>query len=359
MKIINLKLKSNPYSIYIGSNISSKINQCLKKLNLGNFSVILTNKKIYKLHGKSLKKMFKGIPNIVLTLPDSESTKSEKWLFKILSKIIEQDKLSRQLFITCFGGGVIGDLGGFAASVYKRGIPYVQIPTTFLAQIDSSIGGKTAIDFKNLKNIVGAFHQPRAVFIDCAFLRTLNTDNIRQGIAEAIKYGAIKSKNLFNFLENEQNKIKKLDLSALDFVVYECAKIKADIVTKDEKETKGIRTILNFGHTVGHAIESVMGFKLSHGEAVALGMIAALEVSSSLKICSRSEAEKIKNLINDYSLPKRLFFDKNKLTKALLHDKKFTGGKIRMVLLSRVGSVKVLSRVSPLVVKKSLSSISL
>lgn len=360
MKVINVKLKSNPYNIYIGSNISSQINKQLGKLNLGNFTLIITNKKIYKLHKESLKKIFNRIPNIVITIPDSESTKSDKWLFYVIKKALTKDSLGKKMFITCFGGGVIGDLGGFAAAIYKRGVPYIQIPTTFLAQIDSSIGGKTAIDFGEIKNIVGAYYQPKAVFIDSALLLTLNKRNIKQGVAEAIKYGAIKNKKLFYLLKNEQSKIKNLDLGILNEIIYECTRIKANIVAKDEKEIKGLRTILNFGHTIGHAIESVLGFKkLSHGEAVALGMIAASRISCLLNLCSESEAKKVEDLIADYALPTKLSFNKDRLIKSLLHDKKFIEGKIRMVLLSKVGEVKVVNNINLSLVKRSLLSISL
>jgi len=355
MKTINVKLKNNPYKIHIDHNFLSKIPEQIKKLNLGNFGFVITSPKILSLHKKKIEKAFGNKNYKIITVVDGEEAKSKKWLDKVIGKLVEADTLSRKIFIICLGGGTVGDLGGFVASIYKRGIPYVQIPTTLLGQIDSSIGGKTAIDLKEAKNILGAFYQPKAVFIDTAFLKTLPRRELGQGMAEAIKYGIIKDKELFTFLKKNHKKILKLDSVCISKLILTCADIKAKIVALDEHEKKGLRTILNFGHTLAHALESSLKYKkLSHGEAVSLGMVYAAQLSKILKKCSDLEANQVEEMLKLFSLPTKIRFDALTIYKSLTYDKKFISGKIRMVILRKIGKVEVIKKISPENIKKTL-----
>ncbi len=355
MKVINLKLKEDSYNIYLGNNTVEKIPSYLRRSNIGNFCVIITNRKIFHLHKNKIKKIIQSIPHRVIEVPDGERCKSKKWVFKIIDELVKVDGIKKRIFITCVGGGTIGDLGGFVASIYKRGIPYIQVPTTLLGCVDASIGGKTAINLKEAKNIVGTFYQPKSVFVDLNFLHTLPFRELKQGFAEVIKYAVIEDKELFNFLEANYQRVRKLDRRFIAPVIEKCIRIKAKIVEGDEKEKRGVRTILNFGHTLGHALEASLGYqrKLTHGEAIALGMICASFISSSLGLCSREERERIKRLIELYSLPTEFSFLPEKVLKSLSLDKKFVGG-IRMVLLERIGKTKVCKDVSLDLIKKSL-----
>lgn len=355
VKKIRVKLKNNPYTIFISDHLVKSIPSHIRKLNLGNFGIIITSPKVYSLYKSLINKTFKKSEYKVVVAADGEKVKSKEWLFKVIGQIVKSDSLNRKVFLVCLGGGTIGDLGGFAASVYKRGAPYVQIPTTLLAQVDASIGGKTAIDLKEAKNIVGSFHQPKAVFIDPVFLHTLPPKEFREGMAEVIKYGVIRDKNFFNFLKKNHKKVKNLAKAEILKVLNRCAQIKADIVEKDEKESKGIRTILNFGHTFAHAFEAGLKYKkISHGEAVSVGMICAGYLSYILDKSQEADAEKIKELIKLFSLPTKISFDHNKVYKALCYDKKFIRGKIRLVLLKKIGKVEVLEGISTKVVRSFL-----
>ena len=360
MKTISVKLKKNPYKIHIGYNLLKEIPKHIKSLKLGNFGLVITSAKILSLHRKRIKKVFGGKNYKIITVIDGEGAKSRKWLNKVIEEVVGADTLNRGVFIICLGGGTIGDLGGFVASIYKRGIPYIQIPTTLLGQIDSSIGGKTAIDLKEAKNILGAFYQPKAVFIDPAFLKTLSAREMKQGLAEAIKYGVIKDKEFFNFLKQNHRKILKLNSICILKLISVCASIKAKIVAADEREKRGLRTTLNFGHTLAHALESSLQYKrLSHGEAVSLGMLYAAYLSKILKKCSEKEVNQIEEIVKLFSLPTKIKFNTLTLYKSLTYDKKFTSGKIRMVILRTIGRVEVVEGISPQNIKKTLKTFTL
>lgn len=353
MKIIRVKLKENPYNIYIGQNCLNDVPGHIKRLGLGDFGLIITSSRIASLYNKLIKDTFGNRNFRIITVIDGEKAKSKKWLFKVIEEIMKADKLNKKLFIICMGGGVVGDLGGFAASIYKRGIPYVQIPTTLLGQIDSSIGGKTGIDMKTAKNILGTFYQPKAVFIDPVFLATLPSREIKQGIAEAIKYGIISDKDFFYFLKNNHKKIMHLEPSCILKIISVCAGIKAKIVGEDENEKKGLRTILNFGHTFAHAIESSLQYKkIPHGEAVSIGMLYAARLSFLLKKCSKEDTQKILEIIKLFSLPTKINLNYLTLYESLSYDKKFISGKIRMVLLKKIGQVEVIDGISRKNIKK-------
>ena len=344
MKQIVLPLKNRTYPICIGQGLLAKTGTLIQGLGIGKDAVIITNatikKKFFPALSRSLKA--KGFSTQCYTVPDSEKAKSIKYCLHLIDSISRYDK-GRQVFFIALGGGVIGDLTGFIASVYKRGTAYVQIPTTLLAQIDSAIGGKTAIDLTVAKNLVGAFHQPKIVTIDTSLLSTLPPRQIKSGLAEVIKYAVIKDAALFSFLQRASGKIMKLDIKALTFIEERCIRIKAAIVSKDEREQKGIRTILNFGHTIGHAVESAAGYRTyTHGEAIAIGMVCASQIAECLGILKKNDAKKIKALIELYQLPTAIRqLPLQKILNALARDKKFLDGKNRFVLPVGIGKVVV------------------
>ena len=277
---------------------------------------------------------------------------------QLLERIAAQD-VHKKIFIIAFGGGVIGDLAGYIAATYKRGVPYIQVPTTLLAQIDSAIGGKVGIDLKTGKNMAGAFYQPKVVLSDVDFLKTLSQRQVRNGLAEAVKYGIIRDKILFTYIAKHYPKLLRLNPEALTKVVLKCSAIKADVVRQDERETKGIRTILNFGHTVGHAIEAASGYDhYHHGEAVALGMRVAADISTRLGLLNFKEAIRIHQVLDNIGLPQKIRKVSIKSILARMqHDKKFRAGKNRFVLATAIGRVKVLEGVPLRIVTQAIKAL--
>jgi len=248
--------------------------------------------------------------------------------------------------LVALGGGVVGDLTGFAAAVLLRGVPVVQVPTTLLAQVDAAIGGKTAVDHPVGKNLIGAFHQPCLVLADVGVLGTLPRRELLAGLAEVVKYGVIGDATLFASLEADPARVLTIDPTALVPMVAACVRQKAAVVAADEREERGDRAVLNFGHTVGHALETVTGYgRLLHGEAVAVGMVAAARVSHALGACDAATVDRIRALLGRLGLPAELPSDvaKSALGAAMQADKKSTGGQIRFVAVERVGRVKLVS----------------
>jgi len=358
MKRIKVELDLRSYEIIIGRSIIGMLGKILRKIKLPKYTFIITNQKISSLYSKSIRDSLEraGFKLNFFEVPDTERSKSFKQIKRLLTEIVLWGR-EKQLFIVGFGGGVIGDTSGFCASVYKRGIPYIQIPTTLLAQIDSAIGGKTAIDLPVAKNMIGTFYQPKLVFSDILFLSTLNKAQLRSGLAEAIKYGVIKDGLLFEFIEREYPKLLNLDLNLLEKLVFLCSKIKAEIVSKDEREEKGIRTRLNFGHTIGHAIETASKFKTySHGEAISVGMILASEISYHLGLLDRDSLSRIENIIFRVGLPTNLKGLKlEDILSSQAFDKKFIGKRNRFVLPVRIGKVIIYEDVPLRLIKKVIS----
>lgn len=357
MRTVKLNLKERSYDIVIGNNILDSLGTTINRLNIGNSAYVVTNKFIKNKHGMALSRALSRA-NLKFTyrlVADTEESKSMRVSFRLINELARFDK-GKRVFIIAFGGGVVGDIAGFLASIYKRGIPYIQVPTTLLAQVDSAIGGKTAVDLIQGKNLVGAFYQPRLVYSDATLLKTLNARQLRCGLAEVVKYGIISDTNLFKYLEKNHASILALREKALEFIVARSSCIKAKIVGKDERETKGLRIILNFGHTIGHAIEAASGYKgYHHGEAIALGMLVALGISQRLKLLKGAAAERIENLIRVLGLPvkiKRLPL--NKIIKAHYRDKKFIGSKNRFVLIEGLGRTKIVENISPDVIKEAV-----
>ncbi|MFA5095817.1 MAG: 3-dehydroquinate synthase [Candidatus Omnitrophota bacterium] len=348
MRIIKVKLDRRSYDIVVGKGAIGLLAGYVKKLGLGGSAFIITNNLVKDKCSRGLTDELKkaGMVFKIRVIPDTEKSKSLAVLSSVVADLAKFD-LQRRTFIIALGGGVVGDLSGLAASIYKRGIPYIQIPTTLLAQVDSAIGGKTAVDLREGKNLIGAFYQPRLVVSDVGLLRTLDRRQLRSGLAEAIKYGIIKDRALFAYLEAHGKGILSAGPSRLEHIVVICSRIKAGIVRADEREEKGLRTILNFGHTIGHAIEAASGFnRYNHGEAVALGMLIASEISRRLGLINDRLKLRIASLIKSYGLPTTIRgITLERIVKALHRDKKFIGARNRLVLIAGLGRARIVENV--------------
>ena len=309
--------------------------------------LIITNEKIDGLWGYKL-----NIENAEkFIIPDGEKYKNFETLISILNKASEL-RLDRKCAFVAFGGGVIGDMTGFAASIYRRGVDFIQIPTTLLAQVDSSVGGKTAVNNEFGKNLIGTFYQPKLVIADTKTLTTLDERQLKTGLAEVVKYAFIEKScgedfNFFEFLEKNVEEIKKLNLQFVDEMVEICCKLKASVVHKDEKEN-GLRAILNLGHTYGHALEKCSNYSVfTHGEAVAVGLQVCFDLSFAMNLIDGEYYDRATNLINnfDFSLPEHEYFEPQKLIDAMKFDKKVEAGKVRFVLPAGIGEVQIFDNV--------------
>ena len=355
MKKIDVKLGQNGYSVHIGSGILSQTGQRLKELGYGDKAVIITNPVVKKLYGTQLKQCLvdAGLKTAVLEVPDGEEYKSLESAGKLYQQLAEFGA-ERSTPILALGGGVIGDLAGFVAATYMRGVPLVQLPTTLLAQCDSSIGGKTAVNHGQLKNEIGAFYQPKMTIADIAALKTLSQEELASGLCEVIKHAVIKDEQFFVYLEKHLDLIKTLDDNVLEAIVAKSAQIKVAVVEIDEKDT-GLRNILNFGHTVGHAVESVTNFQVAHGQAVSVGMVAAAKIAAEIDVLDSGNVTRLKNLLEKAGLMTKLPLMKVKqLMRTMQYDKKAYGGKIRFVLPRTIGQVFIADDVSPGIVEKVL-----
>lgn len=342
MKIIRVSLGKLSYPIFIGKEIIKTLPSNLKKyLDLQNI-IILTNPKIKKLYQKKIDPLLKNkLTYNWLTIPEGENYKNLKTVEKIYHRLLALGA-NRKTGLIALGGGVIGDIAGFVAATYMRGIPYIQIPTTLLAQVDSSVGGKTGVDLPEGKNLVGAFYQPRFVLTDTDFLNTLPKREFLCGLSEVVKYGIIWDARLFSFIENNRQKILDHHPASLEKIIARACQIKAHIVSKDEKEA-GLRALLNFGHTLGHAIEVLSGYKkIHHGEAVARGMVYAAGLSSRLGLCLPQEVDRIKNLLEQIGLPiQPPSYSRHAYQKAVAKDKKSVGKKINFIALKKLGKAVI------------------
>ncbi|MBI4284798.1 MAG: 3-dehydroquinate synthase [Chloroflexi bacterium] len=355
MRKIRVQPGSNSYDICVGAGILEQIGQLLREIGCQGKVVIITDTTVKGLYGVTLQDSLsaEGFSVSLLEIPPGEAQKSletARQLYDDLSALYAE----RSTPVLALGGGVVGDLAGFVAATYLRGMPLVQIPTTLLAQVDSSIGGKVAVDHGRLKNMIGVFYQPRLVIADVGVLKTLDARELGNGLAEVIKYAVISDGGFFAYLENNLDRIKALDPAVLEEVVAKSAEVKARVVEKDERDT-GLRNILNYGHTTGHAIEAVSDFAIAHGEAVAIGMVVAGEISHRLGMLSIGELERIARLISRAGLPARLpTLDVDKLIEAMKHDKKVSRGKVKLVLARAIGDVFVTDEVGLSLVEEVL-----
>ena len=354
MEKVRVELGERSYDICIGKNILRDIGGNLKSLGLSPRIAIVSNPTVYPLYGqvvaKSLKKA--GFDVLIVTIPDGEEYKDLLWVEHIYNMLLKA-KLDRSSALVALGGGVIGDITGFAASTYMRGISCIQVPTTLLAQVDSSVGGKTGVNHRLGKNMIGTFSQPGLVWTDAATLKTLPGREFIAGLAEVIKYGVIWDGKLFDFLEDGKKKILNLDNKSIMHIIKRSCEIKAEVVSEDERES-GLRSILNFGHTIGHAIETATGYKrYLHGEAVSIGMCLEAELSGKLKFIGSDKIRRIKSLIESYSLPSEMPADVDikHILSSMELDKKAVAGELKFILPEKIGKVNIYKGVSDKVIR--------
>lgn len=364
---IKVELKERGYEVIVGENCLAEVGKCIKVNGWGEKVFIITDPLVNDLYGDTLRKGLKGFEHHTLEVPRGEKNKTLSAAAKVYDALIKHSA-HRDSIILALGGGVIGDLAGYVAATYMRGINCIQVPTTLLAQVDASIGGKTGVNHPKCKNLIGCFYQPKMVVCDVKTLTSLPARELRTGLAEVIKYGVIEDAEFFNFLEanshhlNTQAFESKARLSAAlklwQTIVAESAKIKARVVEKDEKEAS-LRMILNFGHTIGHAIETLTRYRAyNHGEAVAIGMVAAGRIAERLHLISREAVERIVNLLDKVVLPTEIKgIPADAIVNALMVDKKVKGGKVLFVLPEKIGRVVVKDNIPAKVVKEALEEI--
>lgn len=345
MKKIKVPLKDHSYYIWIESGLLDKAGECITRVTSSESVIVISDKTVSELYAQRLLKNLSvtEIKAEIITVPDGEDSKSIETLKDMYTTLIT-NKVKRDSTIIALGGGVVGDLAGFTAATFLRGIPYIQIPTTLLAQVDSSVGGKTAINHPLGKNLIGSFYQPLMVLIDPLLLKTLDKREINSGLGEVIKYSLIKENNLFDLLKNNIDTFYTFhDIDMISQVIAQCCRIKADIVSKDEKE-KNLRRMLNFGHSIGHALEAVTDYTFfRHGEAVLYGIEWAAFVSQQKGFINKSDFKQIETLIESISLPPiPKIINENNLFEKTLIDKKQTHQGLNIVLLQAIGHTKIL-----------------
>lgn len=367
---INVNLPSSSYEIAITPGGLDKLGDCMNGLQLGKKVLLVSNPTVFEHYGKSALNSLEaaGFDVCSCILPDGEQYKNLKSIQKIYDTALE-NRVERSSTMVALGGGVIGDMTGFAAATWLRGIKFVQVPTSLLAMVDASVGGKTGVNHPQGKNLIGAFHQPRLVLIDPDVLKTLPEREFRAGMAEVIKYGVIWDADLFQEMEKCENLHQieylmapmfggdnSLNKSLIDYILMRSCQAKADVVSKDEKEA-GLRAILNYGHTIAHAVESLTGYSLvNHGEAVAIGMVAAGEIAAKLGMWQAEEVERQNILIEKAGLPTKLpaGLDIEEIIQALQLDKKVKAGKVRFILPIQIGAVRITDEVPSDVIREVL-----
>ncbi len=337
---VNLDKKTSySYEIRIGKDILDRLILLVAKNHKAGRYAVITDDCVGRLYGKKFLGAFKevGLNASLIEFPAGEASKNINTALDISEKLMKTGA-DRETCLIALGGGVVGDLVGFIASIFMRSVPYLQIPTTLVAQVDSSIGGKTGIDLPYGKNLLGTFYQPRAVFASLHFLETLPEKEFNNGLAEIIKYGIIDDEKMFRTLEDNMDAIKSRDPKLMLNLVETCCQIKKSVVEIDERE-QGLRRILNFGHTLGHALESISNYSVTHGEGVAMGMIAAARLSEKMGYLKNKEAERVEALIRQAGLPVKIpkSLDGDKLIARLKMDKKRKGDIIHFVLLKKIG----------------------
>lgn len=338
-------LGSRSYTIHIGYSLFERLGEKVKSLFPDSKVVmIITNPTVRSLYGRYVQKQLEaaGILPLVAEVPDGEEYKSLSSTERLYDLAYSKD-LDRKSPILALGGGVIGDLAGFVAATYLRGVPLIQVPTTLLAQVDSSVGGKVAVNHPQGKNIIGAFYQPAAVIADLSSLKTLNEREIRAGLAEVIKYGVIADSEFFTWLEDNLENALKLEPTVMEKVVSMSCQTKAAVVQEDETD-QGRRAILNYGHTVGHAVESLSGYgTYRHGEAVAIGMVAAAKIAERMGLIGKAERSRIESVLVRAGLPVDVpaCLNTNKIIRSMYRDKKVVESRLTFVLPVRIGRAEV------------------
>jgi 3-dehydroquinate synthase len=339
-EIVTVELQERSYPIAIGTNLLATLADRLQAMQVDRKVAIVTNPIVRTLYGERVVGGLTaaGFRPAIIEIPAGEEHKNLAWLSFLYDRLIEA-RIERNAAIVALGGGVIGDLAGFAAATFLRGVPFVQVPTTLLAQVDSSVGGKTGINHPEGKNLIGAFYQPRLVLIDVDTLRSLPRREFIAGLAEVIKYGIILAPELFDLLDHEMERILTLDPTLLTHIIHVSCTLKAMVVGEDERET-GLRSILNFGHTLGHAIERLTDYtRFLHGEAVAIGMAFAARVSNACGHCDRDTVTRVVRVLKRAGLPVEIPREilGPHLALAIEGDKKVASGKIKFVGIREIG----------------------
>ena len=361
MEKITVELGEQSYEIFIGENIFAN---CAKFISdtkkFTNKILVVTDTNVLKSCGENFTTALQncGIKFEVAVIEAGESSKNLREAEKLYTKAIEFG-LDRKSVIVALGGGVVGDLAGFVAATYLRGINFIQVPTTLLAQVDSGVGGKTAVNHVLGKNLIGAFYQPKAVFVDLKTLKTLPEREVKSGLGEVVKYGIISDEDFFVYLEENAEKILSRNAEVFEKIIRRSCEIKAEVVAQDEKESN-LRRILNFGHTIAHAIEAETNYqKYRHGEAVSIGMVGAALISEQLGKISSCEVQRLTNLLNSLKLfTKCEDCNTEKLFQETFRDKKTVDGKVNWVLMKNFGEVEICNNVPDFVVKNALEKIS-
>jgi len=357
VQVVSVALAGRPYPIHIGANLLGDARLYAPHV-AGKRIAVVSNDVVAPLYIDRVQQALvsAGAQPVPVLIDDGERAKGWQTLDRVIDALLAA-RLGRDSLIVALGGGVVGDLAGFAAAVYQRGIPFIQAPTTLLAQVDSSIGGKTAINHARGKNMVGAFHQPLAVIADVSSLDTLPDRELRAGIAEVIKHGVILDSQFFGWLEENIDGLLARDRAALEHAIRRSCELKAQVVAADERES-GRRAILNFGHTFGHAIEAGVGYgEWLHGEAVATGMVMAAELSTRAGTLRREDAERVKALIVRAGLPVRGPKLAIERYVELMHvDKKAAGGKLRFILLEGLGCATLQGDLAPALISDSIAA---
>ncbi len=359
-RIVRVSLAARSYEIVIGPRVRSEIGSRCKALGLGQRCAVITDAHVARLYSKETLALLRkaGFDPVLITVPAGETAKSLRNVGSCLNQLATH-RLERKSFIVALGGGVVGDLAGFVAATYLRGIPFIQVPTTLLSQVDSSVGGKVGVNLAAGKNLVGAFYQPRFVLCDLSTLKTLPPREFRAGLAEVIKYGIIYDAELFARLERDLQKLTKLEARTLGEVVARCCQIKAEVVGQDETES-GLRAILNFGHTIGHALEAISHYgKYLHGEAISIGQVAAAKLSTAQLGLPAADSKRIEDLFRRAGLPTHVYLNNRQLVKlfgAMRLDKKVSGGEIKFVLAKRLGEVIWGQSVPEALIRSTLNS---
>lgn len=345
MRKISLRLKNSSYDIIIGSGAIKLLPKLIKNLGFTGPLVIIIDSTILQKHKNIVIPVLNSVNNKqhIIKVKGHERTKSISGFSQVVTSIAKNIKMHSPMIIA-IGGGVTGDLAGFIASIYRRGVPIIQIPTTLLSQVDSSIGGKTGIDLAYAKNIIGSFKQPECVICDTTFLSTLPEREISNGMAEVVKYGIIKNPGILKLVESNIQNIFNYDQKILEEIVFKCAAIKAEVVKLDEYDKKNTRIILNYGHTIGHAIEAASGYgaAYTHGEAISIGMVIAGHLAVKLNIFTELSLGRIKKILTSLNLPITVKnVNMKKILDSYTHDKKFISGINRFVLPDKIGHIQV------------------
>ncbi|MBX3319891.1 MAG: 3-dehydroquinate synthase [Nitrospira sp.] len=340
---VPVTLAERSYEITIRAGLLEKLGRELKQLGMKGKVAVVTDRQVARHYLRDVSQAITrhGLHPVPIILDPGERSKTLKTVESVLD-ILARDRFERSSLLLALGGGVVGDIAGFSASIYQRGMPYIQVPTTLVAQVDSSVGGKTGVDHRLGKNLIGSFYQPRAVWIDPLVLRTLPRREWVAGLAEVIKYGIIADDKFFLYLQRHMPDLLKQTPGVVATVIKRSCEIKAEVVSSDERESDR-RRILNYGHTIGHALEALGGYRsMVHGEAVGTGLVQEADLACFQGLCSREVVEGIRRIVKEAGLSDQMpRWTPSKVWKAMLHDKKVSGGRVIGVWPSRIGAVRM------------------